>query len=595
MIQSIRDRFLHLLEDPDALENLAVSNMDYRLRTESQLRLQIEEERYRVFQNAIEIGYLKAIATERSQQLERLRSYYLQEITLLKSELQYYTKTIRTDPSSYDAEMTEIPIAEREILLGLLKVERSRVEKLQKWVSNLKVQLNMEKLREAQLKMTDLTYEEPIPQVDRKVTFQAPAEQINPFQDLIAELQNQISLLEEQNKALQHELADSKKQLANQEELKQNTAQGKHTIRLVTDNDVNQRNEQIVNELDLVKVQNQQLQLRIKQLEQANAEKTTFLAKQTEKFENEIRILKTIQEAKANTPSVAVVVKKKDNSKMKELEAENTQLKNTIKDLQRQMDGLKMQILNGPKEKVVYVEKIVEKVVERVVEKSSMKTEVTPSNSVGINLKIPIKRPKVILPSSGVMDPALEPKISLVLKIDDEESRVVLGPRVSLKKAGSTSHLPHKSNELECSMKRSWSCLEISQEEGFMSWLISYRQDRAITLKRVSAVWIRLAIKLTHLARAKARSIQRQGSEKFAHQLRALMELQETKVDARSLFNRTQERALKRQAKIEASKKLMEIERRRHFESMERVYGWSEAKGITGKSIAQSSSRIQLI
>jgi hypothetical protein len=598
MIQSVRDRFLHLLEDPDALDELAVSNTDYRIRMEAQLRLQIEEERYRTFQNAIEIGYLKAIATERSQQLERLRSFYLQEITVLKSELQYYTKTIRTDPSSYDAEVTEIPIAEREILLGLLKVERSRVERLQKWVSNLKVQLSMEKLRESQVKVIDLIHPDPTIQEEKKVTFQNHDEQKNPFQDLIAELQNQISLLEDQNKQLERELDESKTQIANQNELKQIHRQSKQPLDVLSDTDLKQRNEQLIKDLEAIKGQNQQLQQRIKQLEQANIEKTSFITKQTEKFENEIRILKSIQEAKANAPVVQVITKRKDNSKTKQLEAENLQLKDTLKDIQRQMDGLKMQILNGPKEKVVYVEKIVEKVVERaverVVEKPTGKVDATPP--VIPVLKMAMKRPKVILPTSGVVEYVLEPTKPLEVKQDTEEKAVISGPLLWLKKAKSTSSLPHRSTtKKEDSIKRSWSFRILPQQEGFLSWLTNYRQERTSTLKRVSKTWIHLAIKLTHLERAKARLIQRQGSEKFIHQLRALMELQETKQDGRSLFNRTQERAMKRQAKIVASKNIMEKERRKHFESMERVYGWSDTKGITGRLIVQSPSKVQLI
>lgn len=153
-------------------------------------------ERAKLLDSAVEMAYIKRVLKERSNQLARTRSFYFQEVNELKYQLAYFCQVqSRNQPTEIlAASLREFPCPERDVFVGLLNQEREKTEKLQTWVSNLKMQLKVEKLRHVQdsdmtPRESTISMKNPIQNQNRNF-FQS--QYIEELQAKIIQLENQL-------------------------------------------------------------------------------------------------------------------------------------------------------------------------------------------------------------------------------------------------------------------------------------------------------------------------------------------------------------------------------------------------------------------
>ena len=127
---------------------------------QQELAIENEESQERLYRSCIRVAHLERVLTDLRSKMDNMRTNYLKEIQYLRqSNIQKGWNGfapseggVEVDdakqPNFIELAESVITPAERKALLQIIGVEKIKNEKMQRWVSNLKMQLKMEKMRE---------------------------------------------------------------------------------------------------------------------------------------------------------------------------------------------------------------------------------------------------------------------------------------------------------------------------------------------------------------------------------------------------------------------------------------------------------------
>ncbi|KAJ3320383.1 hypothetical protein HDV06_005306 [Boothiomyces sp. JEL0866] len=116
---------------------------------QNQMQINILNEKYH--QACLMLNYHQRVAEELKNHVQSARLAYLNELSALRSELnnKYLSTNSKTFvPNYFVQQLNSISNAERETLEGMVMKEKGKNRNLLKWISNLKQQLQLEKMRE---------------------------------------------------------------------------------------------------------------------------------------------------------------------------------------------------------------------------------------------------------------------------------------------------------------------------------------------------------------------------------------------------------------------------------------------------------------
>lgn len=95
------------------------------------------------------ISYLQNVVSIREKQIDKARTYFLREVTELRSELSRYCKLspLVINPSPLQIESERLDNDERKLLCSLIENEHNKNDRMKKTIMNLKSQLKIEQIR----------------------------------------------------------------------------------------------------------------------------------------------------------------------------------------------------------------------------------------------------------------------------------------------------------------------------------------------------------------------------------------------------------------------------------------------------------------
>ena len=583
LVNAVHDRVAKMLDGARNVEETAVKGLQFfslddglDSTVQAELRLRHEVDTERLTRCAMQIQYLENVVRELERKANTQRTFYYRELSELKLELSEMTSTALgggkvsgRETSLLEQSETFLTTVEEQVYRALLQNEKKKNDQLGKWVSNLKTQLQIERLRDRAMDSDKGINKTSTPSLLAASNTTAS----NEDKIYIKELLDQISTL---SKRIDMQQPPPPQVVYQQDpKLVQQIERLENQLR-----PLQQKLGDLSRENMMISARNRELQEKWEVAEQKSAREDEKRVIAVDGLKSEIKVLKALNDAmreKKEEKEGKRAREKELEKRVAELDGQNILLKARVNELVKEMDSYKsksavaeskiQQVPAIVKREVAVVEKdaVVAKTpaVEKspaVKKKEAWKEEEKNTAEAQTKPKQPsLKPPAAIvekkktppfhpLSSSSRKSPTAVPET--VAKEKEQKGEVIIQEtpppqrtehakpfsfrkpllrsksmpiisKTSLESMSSTSLLllqPQRSKSLPTLFPLNY----IKRDKPFRVWMLSYAADRKKIVERVCRRWARLVKRLKDRSEKQRLLAQERGSKYFTFAINKL-------------------------------------------------------------------------